>query len=34
MIYIHLNGGELAKRLEQASTKFHELRISPLAEGL
>ncbi len=34
MIYIHLNGGELAKRLEQASIKFHELRISSLAEGL
>lgn len=34
MIYIHLTGGELAKRLEQASTKFHELRISPLAEEL
>lgn len=33
MIYIHLTGGELAKRLEQASTKFHELRISPLAEA-
>jgi hypothetical protein len=24
----------LAKRLEQASTKFHEVRIKPLAEGL
>jgi integrase/recombinase XerD len=34
MIYIHLTGGELAKRLEQASTKFHEVRIKPLAEGL
>jgi site-specific recombinase XerD len=33
MMYIHLTGGELAKRLEQASTKFHELRISPLAEA-
>jgi integrase len=33
MIYIHLTGGELAKRLEQASTKFHEVRIKPLAEG-
>lgn len=32
MIYIHLTGGELAKRLEQASTKFHELRVGPLAE--
>lgn len=34
MIYIHLTGSELAKRLEQASIKFHELRISPLAEAL
>jgi site-specific recombinase XerD len=33
MMYIHLTGSELAKRLEQASTKFHELRIGPLAEA-
>jgi integrase/recombinase XerD len=33
MIYIHLTGGELAKRLERAAAELHKVRIGALTES-
>lgn len=34
MMYVHLTGGELAQRLEQATAELHKTRIAVLTEGV
>lgn len=34
MMYVHLTGGELAKRLEQAAGELHKVQIAALTESV